>query len=214
MTTAHRPTLLEQVIGQTQQSHPPGSEGYSAAPRGIARPATAAPTHRRRYLSGMSSAPRGSASTVILLVAGMLFVALAATAMLTDRNVLAGGFGVLGLLGFVFAALAPRMQGGVKAGLQGFEFELVREIVEIGERTGSADDVIVAAIRKAIQTEPESPVPAGTEPSPRPSPSPGGRGPDEERPVFRSGPEPRQQRSLRDKLAGELFDQAARTLRK
>lgn len=162
----------------------------------------------------MPSAPRGSASTVILVVAGALFVALAATAMLTNREVLAGGFGVLGLLGFVLAALAPRMQGGVKAGLQGFEFELVREIVDTGERTGSTDEVIVAAIRKAIHTEPELPAPAGAEPSPRPSPSAGSRGPGQEPPVFRSRPERRQERSRRDELAGKLLDQAVRALRK
>lgn len=153
---------------------------------------------------------------MILVVAGALFVVLAATAMLTNREVLAGGFGVLGLLGFVLAALAPRMQGGVKAGLQGFEFELVREIVETGHRTGSTDDVIVAAIRKAIQTEPESLAPGELKPSQRrpQEASLDDRGPDEERPLFRSRPSWLQEHARRDELAGELLDQAIRALRK
>ncbi|GAA1578582.1 hypothetical protein GCM10009789_35150 [Kribbella sancticallisti] len=90
---------------------------------------------------------------VILLVAGGAFIALAATAMLTDHEVLAGAFGLLALLGFSLAALAPRMQGEVKAGLNGFSFELIREVVDAGDHGDSPDDVILTAVRKAIRDQ-------------------------------------------------------------
>lgn len=82
---------------------------------------------------------------------------LAAIAMLTDHEALAGTFGVLGLLAFTLAALAPRMQGQVTAGLNGFRFELVQQVVDAGERTGTSDEVILDAVRKALQAQAEAP---------------------------------------------------------
>jgi hypothetical protein len=90
-------------------------------------------------------------SMVILVAGAVAFVALAVTAMLTDHDVLSGTFGLLALLAFSLAALAPRIHGEVKASLSGFSFELVREIVDAGQRTDSPDAVTLAAIRKALR---------------------------------------------------------------
>ncbi|WP_143229385.1 hypothetical protein [Actinophytocola xanthii] len=77
--------------------------------------------------------------------------------MLTNHEALAGTFGVLGLLAFTLAALAPRMHGQVTAGLSGFRFELVRQVVDVGEREGTSDDVILAAVRKALLAQTDDP---------------------------------------------------------
>ncbi|MFE0154699.1 hypothetical protein ACFWY5_46720 [Nonomuraea sp. NPDC059007] len=90
---------------------------------------------------------------LILFVAGAAFIALATVAMLTDRDTLAGGFGVLALLSFTMAALAPRMQGQVTASLNGFRFELVREVVDAGDRAGSPDALILEAVRNALSEQ-------------------------------------------------------------
>jgi hypothetical protein len=102
---------------------------------------------------GVHSSTHRVVSTLILVAAGTALIALAATATLTGHDVLAGAFGVLSLLGFSLAALAPRIQGEVKAGLNGFRFELVREIVDTSERIGSSPDVVLAAIHKAINDQ-------------------------------------------------------------
>jgi hypothetical protein len=106
---------------------------------------------------GVRSGTQSHFGGVVLVSGGVAFIALAATAMLTDHEALAGTFGVLGLLGFTLAALAPRMQGQVTASLTGFRFELVRQVVDAGERTGTSDDVILEAVRKALLAQADKP---------------------------------------------------------
>jgi hypothetical protein len=105
----------------------------------------------------VSSSTQSRFGSVVLVGGGVAFVALAATAMLTDHEALAGTFGVLGMLAFTLAALAPRMQGQVTAGLSGFRFELVRQVVDVGERAGTPDDVILDAVRKALLAQADEP---------------------------------------------------------
>lgn len=116
---------------------------------------------------GVSSDAYGRFGGVVLVIAGTAFVVLAAVAMLTNHDALAGAFGVLALLGFSLAALAPRMKGEVRAGLNGFRFELVREVVDVGERVGSPDEVILEAVRKALR-EQELPTEGPQVPAPQP----------------------------------------------
>lgn len=153
-------------------------------------------------------------SILILVVAGAAFTGLAATAMVTDHDVLAGGFGLLGLLGFVLAALAPRMQGEVHAGLHGFRFELVREIVDSGERAGSPDEVVIAAIRKAIQVK--QPLAGATDRGEMAETTPTGTddralGDGDSGAVFRGVP-PTPGGAPTEQLADELLEQATRAL--
>ncbi len=84
------------------------------------------------------------------MTGALALIGLAAAATLTDHETVAGGFGVLAFLAFVLAALAPRMRGEIQASLSGVRFELVQEIVELGDADRVPDAVVIEAVRKVI----------------------------------------------------------------
>lgn len=101
---------------------------------------------------------RRSEQTLLTVVGGIL-LCLSPLAMFLGHPLLAGGFAVLAVFVFTMAVLAPRMKGQVAAGLQGFRFELVEEIVRRGPRSGLTAEQLARVVGKALeQAVPQRPI--------------------------------------------------------
>jgi hypothetical protein len=98
----------------------------------------------------MEQLGRSRFAQLLLTVVGGLLLCLSAIAMALSHPVLAGGFAVLAVFVFIMSVLAPRMKGQVAAGLQGFRFELVEEIVRRGPHSGLTTEQLALVVRRAL----------------------------------------------------------------
>lgn len=90
-------------------------------------------------------------SSTLLIAVGAFLLCLSPLAMVLGHAILAGGFAVLAVFVFIMSVLAPRMKGEVAAGLQGFRFELVEEIVRRAPQSGLTSEQLAVVVRRALE---------------------------------------------------------------